>query len=170
MRKRESGFSLVELLIAVAVVALLAAYGVPAYQDYVLRTRVAEVLVWLKPYQDAVVVNAQNGMPLYSGVVFSANQPKALKSVGKSSVNGLMQVVFKGGPLEDKTLLLVPKYMDSGTGQHFNYAGTLTSSVIPTGVTWWSCRSDTLPGASSGVSLGTMPAKYVPASCRGQSM
>lgn len=85
------GFTLVEIMIVIAIVAILAAIAVPSYQDYVVRARVSEALVLASGLKATVVTNASSnatdlslGAALTSGVDKSGNV--ASTAVDSSSV------------------------------------------------------------------------------------
>ena len=161
-----AGFSMVELMVALAVVAILASVGVPAYQDYVLRTHVAEAVAWTSGIRRQVEDNALNGVALNSGYVAPVVLPKRVASVRLYESSGTFQMWFKGGPIEGKSLIFVPKSALSTT-THANLEGTSSGSTIPAAAIIWTCRSDTVPGWVPGVARGTLPAKYAPAWCSG---
>lgn len=63
---REKGFTLIELMIVVAIIAILAAVALPAYQDYAVRARVSEALVMVAAYKVSVMENVGNDGELSS--------------------------------------------------------------------------------------------------------
>ncbi|MCG7757343.1 MAG: prepilin-type N-terminal cleavage/methylation domain-containing protein [Nitrosomonas sp.] len=61
MQQAQKGFTLIELMIVVAIIGILAAVAVPAYQNYTLKARFSEVVIAGSPYKLAIEVCAQNG-------------------------------------------------------------------------------------------------------------
>lgn len=61
MQQMQKGFTLIELMIVVAIIGILAAVAIPAYQNYTLKSRYTEVVTAASPYKLALEVCAQNG-------------------------------------------------------------------------------------------------------------
>ena len=150
MKNMQKGFTLIELMIVVAIIGILAAVALPAYQDYTVRAKVTEGLSLAGAAKVAVAENAANGKGYASG--FTAPAATAnVASVGIVDATGVITITYAtsidGG---SKTILLTP----SSGGTAFT-GGTTASSTIPTGGSVeWSCTG------------GTLSAKYRPAQCR----
>ena len=148
MKKVQQGFTLIELMIVVAIIGILAAVAIPAYQDYTIRAKVTEGLGLAGAAKTAVAETySSKGNPpatnpsagLAAAASISGN---SVASVGLSG-RGIIQISYKatglgGSPTADgKLVMLKPTFTAGG--------------VI------WDCKS------TAGT---TMPAKYLPAQCR----
>ena len=146
--KNMKGFTLIELMIVVAIIAILAAIAIPAYQDYLVRAQVSEGATLMDGGKTAVAEFYSN-----SGVLPKSNASAGLAT--DTSINGsyVSKVdVTTGG-------ILTATYSNS-TPQKANLAidkAVLSLSPITSGGSMkWSCTNK----------LTTVPTKYLPSSCR----
>jgi type IV pilus assembly protein PilA len=155
MRKQmQKGFTLIELMIVVAIIGILAAVAIPAYQDYTVRARVTEGLSLASSAKALVGENAANGMALdlgFQAPVASAN----VTSVGIDGANGEITITYTAAA-GGGTLVLSPR--DGGAA-----GAALVAGTIPTNQISWNCNA---AGSAKAGTTGTLLAKYAPAECR----
>jgi type IV pilus assembly protein PilA len=143
MKLMQKGFTLIELMIVVAIIGILAAVAIPAYQDYTVRARVSEGLNLAGSAKTTVAENAAAGTtPLDAGWA-PPNTTVAVSALAVDPGNGTITITYypaAGGG----TILLVPT--DSN--------GALVAGTVPSGSINWGCTQ------------GSLAAKYRPANCR----
>ena len=166
MHKKQRGFTLIELMIVIAIIGVLASIAIPQYQDYVARAKIMEGLSLAQAARTAVAASFQSlgRMPAGSNTADpnSFNLPAAASFSGKyvSSItvaggSGVISIVYNGNVGDGVT-----------SGQKL----TLTPLTSPQAAIVWACgyASVTADGRTvGGPTAGTtVAAKFLPGTCR----
>ncbi|PLC44063.1 pili assembly chaperone [Ralstonia pickettii] len=165
--RAQSGFTLIELMIVVAIVGILAAIAVPAYQDYVTRARVSEGLALAASAKTTVAENASAGVPFDQGYASDTKATRYVeaKGIAISQTTGEIQIKYADTVAKDKENILVLK----PTTNDEALSGTSASSVRPTGPIRWDCYAKGAAVRAGTDKLETSPslaANLAPAECR----
>ncbi|MBA0397928.1 pilin [Stenotrophomonas maltophilia] len=143
--KNQKGFTLIELMIVVAIIAILAAIALPAYQDYVVKSRVSEAMVLADGLKVVVAENAAQGdgdLSKGATLTTAADKSPNVTSTAINKTSGAITVTTtsKAG---NGDVIFTPK---AG-------GAVLVAGTPPEGTIVWTCTSTLIKQ------------KYLPASC-----
>ena len=126
-RSMQKGFTLIELMIVVAIIGILAAVALPAYQDYTKKAKFAEVISITSGYKTAVAVCAQESGALAGCSSGAKGVPATAATTHVASVgvvDGVITVIPTTTTDASATLILTPTLGASGAPMTWSNAGS----------------------------------------------
>jgi len=162
MTKLQKGFTLIELMIVVAIIGILAAIAIPAYQDYTIRAQVSEGLNLAAAAKAAVAETFLNkGAPplarVNAGMSTAATDTSGKYVTQVAVTKGTISVVYGN----DANKAIIGKVLG------------IAPYTTPDGSVAWQCGESAAPagtvimaGAATGPATTDVDARYLPAACR----
>jgi type IV pilus assembly protein PilA len=159
-QKAQQGFTLIELMIVIAIVGILAAIALPAYQDYIVRAKMSEPLAALAEGKTTVAeyVAANGNFPSDSAAF-------GLNTSDRDASDYIDSISVTEGLLPGATVYLTANVDETvwtgGTAAGTTAGFSLSGSTNSDGTMTWDCVPH------DGTGSGGIERKYLPANCRG---
>ena len=160
MKRTQSGFTLIELMIVIAILGILAAIAIPAYQDYSIRAKVSEAINTASPAKLAVseYYQSEGLFPTSRGFAGAANIDSTYVDSLTILAGGIVIIEVDTDPTDGTV----------GTGAETVGCDPLYITLTPnnvTGATDWTCKGSSAQDGSDLVA-GSSCRRLLPSSCR----
>jgi type IV pilus assembly protein PilA len=174
-RSIQKGFTLIELMIVVAIIGILAAVALPAYQDYTIRAKVTEGIGLASALKadmsSSYAADGMNGVAAFAGqVLLAPPQSKYVSGIVITPGTGVIAITYNGANVGNAVgAAPILRYTP-----FLNASGTITTlagaAVGATGSIDWACASTTSVAATNrglvGAVVGTLNPRFAPAECK----
>ena len=173
-RFMQKGFTLIELMIVVAIIGILAAVALPAYQDYTIRAKVSEAVIagssvkslFSEAFQTDGTTGLDNAATAYAAVPVAQKTSKYVQNITTAAKTPWTIIV----ELEANAGNGIPTTLDGKTITFSPNVNGVTPVATSTGAVDWACGSVTTLTAKArnltNVTAGTLLATYAPSECR----
>ena len=151
MKIKSQGFTLIELMIVIAILGILLAIAIPAYSDYSIRARVSEGV--------NLAAGAKTAATEYR--LSNSRWPTANSNAGLAAAASISSKYVASVTVVSNVITVITS-ADTGLGSavstNFTFTGTVPAAKP--GAVDWSCNG------KNGGTAGSIPSKYMPSSCR----
>jgi type IV pilus assembly protein PilA len=171
LRKPQSGLTLLEVMILVAIMGLVLAGALPAYEESLIRAKIADGLGLATPYKDLVRLNAEAGRPLNANI--SKRSGIAAVRAIEVSDGGVITVSFKPEEFgstraarlgQDPTVTLVPLVNGAALTKGLTSNGQAPAKLPAQAVIEWNCATESTSKVAG--PRGSLPSLLAPSECR----
>lgn len=161
--KAQTGFTLIELMMVVAIIGILASVAIPMLGQYTIRTRVTEGLVSAGTARTRVAEILQSGHATPAGYAAAFVAPAPTANVASVAINPLTGVVtmMTTSQAGGGSVVLSPY-----TGANTGLPNPTVPFPPPVGQVNWQCMAAGTPSVVVGVLPGTLPRRFAPPECR----
>jgi type IV pilus assembly protein PilA len=156
MKRMQQGFTLIELMIVVAIIGILAAVALPAYQDYTIRAKMSEIILAMSACRTSITEVYQSGgtAPGANSWGCEAVTSKYVSSLTTDDDGVVVATVQNISALVDGSVVTLMPLVGPG-------APADTANDMGKGLYGWIC------GSTAGAIVTNVKANYLPGSCRG---
>lgn len=162
MKSLQKGFTLVELMISVAIIGILASIALPAYQDFVIRAKVSEGIMLSTEYK-TTIINLFLEQPLYFDGSNACTDTASCDKIGIAYISGFEKVASISTTTTGKIVIEYAANVVASNANRLIFSPQVNgvdadlSSTSNSSILRWECR----PALTNGIDF-----KYIPVDCR----